>query len=284
MDKLYYYAENGNPVGPLTLEELKAKSSLTRETLVWYEGLGEWQKADMLDELSECFIKSGVPPPVPKTSPPLPPPLSSSKPPEIVNKNNARAEKEKFYGRLAESASEERDEDGIRAFRASDTSSVKRNKRTLIIVASIIGILCVIVGLGITYAIYQSEKERRLANIAARESIYTEPPANTYTPPPPTQKFQEPTPTYTTPAAPRPGRLLETTNDRCSAHTIKFQVQNGWVAVNKGESTGYLQVAQSTVYWDCSGTTERTICPGGTRFIRVTRDWNSRAFTCYCYN
>jgi hypothetical protein len=60
----YYYSVSGNRVGPVSLSELRSLSDLTSGTLVWYEGLPSWVRADALPELSDVF--AGIlPPPIP---------------------------------------------------------------------------------------------------------------------------------------------------------------------------------------------------------------------------
>ena len=49
----YFYLINDRQFGPVTKEELKNK--IDKDTLVWFEGLREWSKAEDLDELSSMF-------------------------------------------------------------------------------------------------------------------------------------------------------------------------------------------------------------------------------------
>ena len=61
-----YYIHNGQTErGPFNFEQLKSQS-LSKETLVWYEGLENWAVAGNLDELQELFIRKTTPPPLPK--------------------------------------------------------------------------------------------------------------------------------------------------------------------------------------------------------------------------
>lgn len=53
MSKYYYYDGRQN-VGPMPLEELRARS-ISADTLVWYEGLPDWKKASELPELADKF-------------------------------------------------------------------------------------------------------------------------------------------------------------------------------------------------------------------------------------
>lgn len=58
--KQYYLAENGKQAGPFSLQELKEKN-LKRESLIWYDGLEKWKKAESMEELKELFVQ---PPPI----------------------------------------------------------------------------------------------------------------------------------------------------------------------------------------------------------------------------
>jgi len=68
--KHYYFAENDQQLGPFTIEELKTKR-LKKSTLVWTDGMLDWDKADNVDELKEILIPN--PPPLPKRESTLPP-------------------------------------------------------------------------------------------------------------------------------------------------------------------------------------------------------------------
>ncbi|WP_329806479.1 DUF4339 domain-containing protein [Flavobacterium facile] len=63
-----YYLQNGNEnIGPFTIEELKAKG-ITKNTLVWCEGMSDWSEATNVTELAS--ILNATPPPIKKTTPP----------------------------------------------------------------------------------------------------------------------------------------------------------------------------------------------------------------------
>jgi len=54
----YFIGENGKPVGPLNIAELGArigKGTFTAATLVWKEGMADWQPANTLPELKLLF-------------------------------------------------------------------------------------------------------------------------------------------------------------------------------------------------------------------------------------
>ena len=61
--KKYFYTDGTNNFGPFTLEELREKS-ITRETQVWFQELGEWKPAGTVPELNDIF--KFVPPPITK--------------------------------------------------------------------------------------------------------------------------------------------------------------------------------------------------------------------------
>lgn len=62
----FHVAANGQPTGPYELQELASQAragSLSRETLVWSEGMAGWTAAGDVPELAGLF--SAAPPPVP---------------------------------------------------------------------------------------------------------------------------------------------------------------------------------------------------------------------------
>ena len=72
--KKYYIEINGQQSGPLDLENLKTKN-ISKETMVWYEGLDDWTKAEKVKELQSIFksipppLRKAVPPPIQKVDP-----------------------------------------------------------------------------------------------------------------------------------------------------------------------------------------------------------------------
>lgn len=56
-EKKYYYALDGKPQGPYTLEELK-EQNITRETLIWYAPLPSWKSAHLIPELDAIWHSS----------------------------------------------------------------------------------------------------------------------------------------------------------------------------------------------------------------------------------
>ncbi len=74
-----YYANLGDiQEGPFSLDELKLKK-ITKETMVWYEGLEEWIAASNVEELKDLF--KSTPPPISK-------PNANIQPPKIDTKEN----------------------------------------------------------------------------------------------------------------------------------------------------------------------------------------------------
>ncbi len=61
--KKYFYLDGTNYLGPFTIDELK-KKGITRETMIWCQGLDEWKKAGVIQDLNDLFAL--IPPPVGK--------------------------------------------------------------------------------------------------------------------------------------------------------------------------------------------------------------------------
>jgi hypothetical protein len=60
--KKYFYSDEKEKFGPFSLEELK-KEKITKETLIWFQGLDDWKPARDIDEIIEIFEL--IPPPIP---------------------------------------------------------------------------------------------------------------------------------------------------------------------------------------------------------------------------
>ncbi len=76
--KQYYFHDGQSQQGPLDFEQLK-NSKLTRDNLVWCEGMETWKVAGEMEELKSLF--AAVPPPLPgniKTPPPLTPEIPAA--------------------------------------------------------------------------------------------------------------------------------------------------------------------------------------------------------------
>lgn len=79
--KKYFLSENGQHIGPFSLDELKSKN-IQKTELVWAEGMADWQEGGTIDELKSIFAVT--PPPAPKVAPPPtppPPPQAHAAPP-----------------------------------------------------------------------------------------------------------------------------------------------------------------------------------------------------------
>ena len=63
--KKYFYSDGTNNFGPFSIEELKEKE-ISRETMIWFQELGEWRKAGSIQELNDLFAL--IPPPITKTN------------------------------------------------------------------------------------------------------------------------------------------------------------------------------------------------------------------------
>ena len=51
----YYYSNGNDKFGPFNIEQLKNKN-ISKETLVWHEGINEWKKASELQELNNTLF------------------------------------------------------------------------------------------------------------------------------------------------------------------------------------------------------------------------------------
>jgi len=57
MDLYYYLDKNGQQQGPVLASEL-SKYGVTRNTLVWKQGMSDWQTADSISELSSILLST----------------------------------------------------------------------------------------------------------------------------------------------------------------------------------------------------------------------------------
>lgn len=62
--KEYYYLEGKDQKGPYSVEQL-AEKNLTKETLIWTEGMDNWQKIKDIPQLTQHLKPKSVPPPPP---------------------------------------------------------------------------------------------------------------------------------------------------------------------------------------------------------------------------
>lgn len=61
MNKQWYYVENGDKKGPYPANELKGK--IEKDSLLWSEGMKDWEKAEQISEFKSLF--EVTPPPIP---------------------------------------------------------------------------------------------------------------------------------------------------------------------------------------------------------------------------
>ncbi|MBK7805035.1 MAG: DUF4339 domain-containing protein [Saprospiraceae bacterium] len=59
--KKYFYSDGKEKYGPLSLDELK-QEGISKQTLVWFEGLDDWTPVGELDEMKP--ILELQPPPI----------------------------------------------------------------------------------------------------------------------------------------------------------------------------------------------------------------------------
>lgn len=68
--KEYFIFKGQDTIGPLSKLKLFSKN-ITRDTLVWFEGLSEWTRAGDVEELADLFSSKQVPPPLPRQTTPI---------------------------------------------------------------------------------------------------------------------------------------------------------------------------------------------------------------------
>lgn len=60
--KKYFIVENNQQSGPLSIDELRNKK-VSPSTLVWFEGMANWEQASSIGELNGLFMATPPPPP-----------------------------------------------------------------------------------------------------------------------------------------------------------------------------------------------------------------------------
>ena len=83
----YFYSENDKQIGPVTFEDLKTKN-INRNTMVWKEGMDNWQKAGEVKELASLF--ASVPPPLPQKE-------KEVSPPPLISEEKTNLSSKRFY-------------------------------------------------------------------------------------------------------------------------------------------------------------------------------------------
>lgn len=65
----YFVANGDKATGPFpvqTLQQMSTAGSLNASTLVWKQGMADWQSAGSIQELADLFARSTTPPPIPQ--------------------------------------------------------------------------------------------------------------------------------------------------------------------------------------------------------------------------
>lgn len=81
--QFYYLNSKSEQAGPISAEELK-NAGIRADTLVWKEGMKEWQAAGTVPELQFLFAAKTPPPPPPPAARPTPPPVPATPAPNIA--------------------------------------------------------------------------------------------------------------------------------------------------------------------------------------------------------
>ena len=74
--KQFYYADGQSHMGPFTIAQLK-DTKISKDTLVWFEGIDHWVRAAEVEELKDLF--KAMPPPLPVAPPPIRKPTEYSR-------------------------------------------------------------------------------------------------------------------------------------------------------------------------------------------------------------
>ena len=82
----YFLHKDGRQVGPYTKEDL-AQIRITRDTMLWFDGLVDWQEAGTIEELADLF-RNQPPPFIPKNDT-QPPHRDPQEKPRDMGKKNA---------------------------------------------------------------------------------------------------------------------------------------------------------------------------------------------------
>ena len=71
----YYVAINGQSTGPYdfsVLSQMVSAKTLTKESLVWKQGMANWTQAGLVQELQQLFASPSSPPGLPPIPPTIP--------------------------------------------------------------------------------------------------------------------------------------------------------------------------------------------------------------------
>jgi membrane protease subunit (stomatin/prohibitin family) len=64
-EKMYYYAKDKQPIGPLSIDEIESlikDNTINADTLIWSSGMESWQKARSIEEIESLFNLLTPPP------------------------------------------------------------------------------------------------------------------------------------------------------------------------------------------------------------------------------
>lgn len=138
---MYYISDGQDTIGPLSKLKLYSQN-ITKDTLVWYEGLSEWKRAGDVEELADLFSSKQVTPPLPIQATPIRP-FSES----VDQRNYAMSE--------------------------AEPSQKKRSTKKIVLwCCSIFVILCVLGVIG--YYVYEEEQYKYEQQQYSNESLHPE--------------------------------------------------------------------------------------------------------------
>jgi len=64
-ERMYYYAQEKNPQGPFSIDEVEEfvkGKKITSDTLMWGTGMEKWEKANTINEIESLFNFLSPPP------------------------------------------------------------------------------------------------------------------------------------------------------------------------------------------------------------------------------
>jgi len=85
--KQYHIIENGQQLGPFSVEQLRSKS-IQKDTMVWSDGLTEWVRADTQAELQSVFMISPPLLSIPNMQIQQPPKIQTNTLPPLIGQSN----------------------------------------------------------------------------------------------------------------------------------------------------------------------------------------------------
>lgn len=86
-EKSYFYIDNdGNQQGPRYVSQLKTDNIIHRSTLVWCNGMSDWQRAFSVEDFNNFWFDENQPPPPPSFNEPREEPKQEPTPVEPTRK------------------------------------------------------------------------------------------------------------------------------------------------------------------------------------------------------